>query len=108
VRIDGSTHGKAPLTIPVELGRRLLVEAEHEGFESAKQTVIARGEAHTVTLTLIALPRTTPAEAAVPRPRGTVPTTHPPGDPRPGKRPRERPLPASGSGTFDPNDVSGD
>jgi hypothetical protein len=108
VRIDGATRGQAPLTIPVELGRELLVEAELDGFEPAKQTVTPRGAAHTVTLPLGVLPTPAPAGAAVPQPRGAAPAARSTREPRPSKPPREPARPARGRQTFNPDDVSGE
>jgi serine/threonine-protein kinase len=61
IRIDGSLRGKAPLTIPLDLGHRVQIEAEHDGFESAKQMITAEREAQTVTISLTARPTTKPA-----------------------------------------------
>jgi PEGA domain len=61
IRIDGAPRGKAPLTIPLALGHRVLIEAEHDGFESAKQIITAEREAQTVTISLTARPTTKPA-----------------------------------------------
>ena len=62
IRVDGSPRGKAPITIPIELGRRVLIEAEHDGFESARQTIAAEREAQMVMLSLMARSTTKPAD----------------------------------------------
>jgi eukaryotic-like serine/threonine-protein kinase len=98
VRIDGSPRGKAPLTIPVESGRRLVIDAEHDGFEPAKQTITAEHEEQTVTLSLMARPTAKLEAVHLPAPRPTV---------RP-IRPSEPPPTSSRSGSFDRDAVSGD
>jgi serine/threonine-protein kinase len=105
VRIDGSSHGRSPLTIPVELGRRLQIEAEHDGFEPAQQSHTAEREAKTVTITLAPRPTPKPAEARPPAPQ---PTARPTRSSAPSKRTESPPRPPSGSGSFDRNAVIGD
>lgn len=63
IHIDGSPRGKAPLSIPLDLGHRVLIEAAHDGFESAKQIITAEREAQTVTISLMARTTTRPAHA---------------------------------------------
>ena len=101
VRVDGSRRGKAPLTIPIELGRRVLIEAEHDGFESAKQTIAAEREAQTVTISLTARPTTKPADVLP----GARPTVRPVRDIKPNKQAEAPRGPSE-----DPNedDVGGD
>ncbi len=113
VRIDGFPRGKAPLTIPVEPGRQVLIEAERDGFESAKQTIAAEREAQTVTLSLTARPTTTARSTTTARPTAKPPDVQP--DTRPtvrpirGIKPTEAPARPSGpSRGFNEDDVSGD
>jgi serine/threonine-protein kinase len=63
IHIDGSPRGKAPLTIPLDLGNRVLIEAAHDGFESAQQIITAERAAQTVTISLTARTTTKPAHA---------------------------------------------
>lgn len=106
VRIDGSLRGEAPFTLPVELGRRLSIEAELEGFMPGKQTVTAEGKAQTVTITLAAPPVTTSVDAAVPAPQDAAKRSRRDGKTR--KPSREPPRSAGSGAGFDRNDVSGD
>jgi hypothetical protein len=99
IRIDGSPRGKAPLTLPLDLGHRVLIEAEHDGFESAKQIITAEREAQTVTINLTARPTTKPANV-LPDAR---PVMRPMRDIKPSKQteaPARRPKEA-----FNENDV---
>jgi serine/threonine protein kinase len=105
VRVDGSPRGQAPLTIAVEPGRRLMIEAEHDGFEPAKQTITAEREAQTVTLSLTALPT---AMQEAPRLPGPSPVARPTRSSGPSRRPEAPLRPQSGSASFDRDAVSGD
>jgi hypothetical protein len=98
IRVDGAPRGQAPITIPVELGRRVLIEAEHDGFESAKQTLAAEREAQTVTLSLTARPTTKPADVQP----DARPTVRPVRDIKPSKPTEAPPRP------FNERDVGGD
>jgi hypothetical protein len=101
VRIDGAARGAAPLTIPVELGRRMLIEAEVEGFEPVKQSIAAEREAQTVMLSLVARPIPKPAEV-----RSLARPTR--GKQQPSGRDSGSSDRNGSRGSFDRNDVSGD
>jgi serine/threonine protein kinase len=99
VRVDGIARGKAPTTISIERGRRVLVEAEHDGFEPAKQTLNAERDAQTVTITLMARPMKKAADVRT--------DAQPAVRPMPSKQ-TAAPTRPSPSKTFRENDVSGD
>jgi hypothetical protein len=99
VRVDGSPRGKAPLTILVELGRRVLIEAEHDGFEPAKQIITTERDVQTVTISLTTRPIKKAADVQT--------NAHPPVRPMPSKH-TEAPTRSRSSRSFNENDVSGD
>lgn len=107
VRVDGVDRGPSPVTLNVESGQRIAIEADATGYDRSTQTVTVGTQSQTVDLALRA--------TAAPIDAGQPVVAAPPPDARPKNSTRKSSTSPTGktnarpkqspTGTFNPDDV---
>ncbi|HEU0029911.1 MAG TPA: serine/threonine-protein kinase [Kofleriaceae bacterium] len=101
IRVDGAAKGVSPVRLEVARGTRVVVSAEHDGFEPTSQTVEMGANDQTFALALVT-PRTV-VDAGTLIDAASTAATKPA---RPNKP--HRPTSGSAGSAFNPNEVGGD